>query len=249
MKLVNLGCGNRYHKEWINLDFRSNSEYVQTFNLNDPLPFEDNSVDVVYHSHVLEHFSKCKAKEFLKECYRVLKPGGIIRVVVPNLEDIVINYLYYLNEARKGNKQAKIRYEWMMLEMYDQTVREYGGGEMLEFWKQNPLPEEDFIIKRVGSEVKNALKSIREHKLQPNKKCIEKLPNEVGSFRASGEVHKWMYDEFSLSELLKKIGFRNIVSQKADTSNIKNFNSYLLDTEADGSIRKPDSLFMEAIKK
>lgn len=248
MKLVNLGCGNRHHKDWINLDFHSNSKHVQTFNLNEPLPFKDNSIDVVYHSHVLEHFNKCKAKEFSKECYRVLKPGGIIRVVVPDLEDIVINYLYYLNQARKGDKQAKIRYEWMMLEMYDQTVREHSGGEMLEFWKQNPLPEEDFIIQRVGSEVKNTLKSIKKNNLQPNKKCIEKPKEEVGSFRASGEVHKWMYDEFSLSEFLKGIGFKDIKRQKANTSYIKNFNSYLLDIEKDGSVRKPDSLFMEAAK-
>lgn len=248
MKLLNLGCGKRFHQEWINLDFNSNSKYVQKYNLNNPLPFNDESIDVIYHSHLLEHFSKCRAKEFLKECYRVLKRDGIIRVVVPDLEEIAKNYLFYLNKAKEGDRQAKIRYEWMMLEMYDQTVREYSGGEMLEFWKQNPLSEEEFIIQRVGSEVKNALKSIREKNLKPNKKCIKKSAEEIGNFRASGEVHKWMYDEFSLSELLKKIGFKDIKRQNADTSYIKNFNLYLLDIEEDGSVRKPDSLFMEAVK-
>ncbi len=83
MKLVNLGCGNRFHKDWKNLDARSNSEYVQVFNLYDELPFDDDSIDVIYSSHVLEHFSKCEAPKFLQRCLRILKIGGIIRVVVP----------------------------------------------------------------------------------------------------------------------------------------------------------------------
>lgn len=37
MKLVNLGCDNRYHKDWVNLDFKSNSEYIQQFNLQKKL--------------------------------------------------------------------------------------------------------------------------------------------------------------------------------------------------------------------
>jgi len=95
MKMLNLGCGNRWHKDWINLDFHPNNEFVQKHNLYEPLPFEDGSVDVVYSSHVLEHFPKSFAPKFIQECYRVLKQGGIFRVVVPDLEQIVRNYLVF----------------------------------------------------------------------------------------------------------------------------------------------------------
>jgi SAM-dependent methyltransferase len=57
------------------------------------IPFSDASVDVVYHSHVLEHLDRQDAPGFLCECLRVLKPGGILRVVVPDLEQLARRYL------------------------------------------------------------------------------------------------------------------------------------------------------------
>jgi hypothetical protein len=73
-------------------------------------------------------------------------------------------------------------------------------------------------------------------------------PRQVGDFRALGEVHKWMYDRYSLSVLLNQAGFQQFKVCACNESQIPTFNSYLLDINADGSIRKPDSLFMEARK-
>ncbi|MFN9648236.1 MAG: methyltransferase domain-containing protein, partial [Pseudanabaena sp.] len=58
MKLLNLGCGHRFHSAWTNIDFRSNNENVIAHNLLKGIPFPDQSFDVIYHSHVLEHFSR-----------------------------------------------------------------------------------------------------------------------------------------------------------------------------------------------
>ena len=71
---------------------------------------------------------------------------------------------------------------------------------------------------------------------------------EIGKFRKSGEIHQWMYDSYSLGKLLKEVGFRNIKKCEAHESSIDIFSSYFLDMEPDGSVRKPDSLFMEAVK-
>lgn len=68
-----------------------------------------------------------------------------------------------------------------------------------------------------------------------------------GLFRQTGEIHRWMYDRFSLRRLLEKTGFINVRVCRADESSIPNFNSYDLDM-IEGRIRKPDSLFMEGIK-
>jgi hypothetical protein len=57
-----------------------------------------------------------------------------------------------------------------------------------------------------------------------------------------------MYDRYSLRLLLENAGFKHASVCGADESHIPNFNSYLLDIEADGSVRKPDSLFMEGQK-
>ena len=48
---------------------------------------------MAYSSHTLEHFDKADGRSFLSECHRVLRPGGIIRIVVPDLHVIVVDYL------------------------------------------------------------------------------------------------------------------------------------------------------------
>jgi DNA modification methylase len=91
----------------------------------------------------------------MQECHRVLKDGGIIRVVVPDLEQIVRWYLKLLDESLGGNQDAQKRYDWIMLELFDQMVRNVSGGDMLKYWKNNPIPAESFVIERCGSEVLN----------------------------------------------------------------------------------------------
>jgi predicted SAM-dependent methyltransferase len=122
-QLLNLGCGHRYHNEWTNIDFHSTGKKVIAYNLLKGIPFNDETFDLVYHSNVIEHFSKEDAPKFLKECYRVLKQDGIIRIAFPDLEQIVSHYIRLLTELKRGNMQYESDYDWIMLELYDQTVR------------------------------------------------------------------------------------------------------------------------------
>ena len=85
---VNLGCGNyiaHSHEpgqEWINLDRYAHSAGVQIVaNLEEGLPFKDESVDLLYASHVFEHIRKFP--ELMAECHRVLKPRGVLTLKVP----------------------------------------------------------------------------------------------------------------------------------------------------------------------
>jgi hypothetical protein len=71
---------------------------------------------------------------------------------------------------------------------------------------------------------------------------------QIGRFRQSGEVHQWMYDSYSLSILLRNCGLEKIVNRTASESYIHDWGDFNLDTEPDGSIYKPDSLYMEAVK-
>ncbi|MBF0154306.1 MAG: class I SAM-dependent methyltransferase [Magnetococcales bacterium] len=61
------------------------------------LPLPDHQVDVIYSSHMLEHLDQYAARCFLQEAKRLLKPGGIIRLVVPDLEAMVLNYMKHLD--------------------------------------------------------------------------------------------------------------------------------------------------------
>ncbi|MDB6064819.1 MAG: Methyltransferase type 11 [Pedosphaera sp.] len=153
-KYLNLGCGRRFHQDWVNVDFESSNQSVRACNLLEGIPFKEGEFDAVYHSHVLEHFSKPDGKTFLCECYRVLKTGGVLRVAVPDLEQIVRHYLKCLDGALLGDADSALNYEWIMLEMYDQTVRNQSGGEMGKYFCRDKMDNEEFVYARLGQEAK-----------------------------------------------------------------------------------------------
>ncbi len=251
-ELLNLGCGHRFHPDWVNVDCAPADPAVLPHDLQHPLPFANESFRAVYHSHVLEHLPRAAVPRFLKECHRVLKPGGLLRVVVPDLETIARWYLKCLEGALAGDPEAARRYEWITLELMDQMVREHSGGAMLEYWKQNPMPAEDFVFQRLGPEVRRAVDRLRQTgdtAAAPARNPSASLsPLEVGQFRQSGEVHRWMYDRYSLGVLLQAAGFVAIRACAAHESAIPGFDRYRLDVDEAGAVRKPDSLFMEARK-
>ena len=78
-------------------------------NLNKRWSFEDNSVDVVYASHLFEHLSLKSAALFMKEAYRCLKQGGVIRIVVPDLYKISKKYI---QDYESGNEEASNFIMW-----------------------------------------------------------------------------------------------------------------------------------------
>lgn len=71
--------------------------YVQFDLTNDALPYDSGSVDNIYCSHVLEHVPLESSARFLAECRRVLKPGGVLRIVVPNAEALFEAFQVKLN--------------------------------------------------------------------------------------------------------------------------------------------------------
>jgi SAM-dependent methyltransferase len=69
-----------------------------------------------------------------------------------------------------------------------------------------------------------------------------------GDAAGAGELHRWMYDRHTLVVLLESVGFSAVKVERADTSRIPGWNEYRLDTEPDGRVYKPESLFVEASK-
>ena len=262
---LNIGCGSHFDTLWTNIDFRKTGEGVIAYNLLKGIPFPDNSFEVVYHSHVLEHFSKNDGVFLVKECYRVLKPNGIIRIVIPDLEQITRHYLRLLEEvlANPDDETVEADYNWILLEMYDQTVRNKSGGLMAEYLSQRNMLNEDFVFYRIGEEgkqIRHAFLNQYQTEITTKQRIKNKikeiirfgnrfLPSyyKLGKFRLQGEIHQWMYDRYSLSKLLKNVGFQVIIQQSAFTSYIKEWEQFDLDGK-EGIIRKPDSLFLEAQK-
>jgi predicted SAM-dependent methyltransferase len=92
---LHLGCGEKYIPGFIHIDARKFPHIDHIASVDKLDMFKDNSVDLVYSSHLLEHFPRNKTEDVLREWHRVLKPGGILRIAVPDFEKLVEVYLKY----------------------------------------------------------------------------------------------------------------------------------------------------------
>jgi len=112
MKL-NLGCGGVAPPDWINVDYAIGARLrkipvigpisrrflrcdwnpsIVLHDLRTRFPWADASVDYVYSSHSLEHLTRASGEGFMRETFRVLRAGGIVRIVVPDLQRAVERY-------------------------------------------------------------------------------------------------------------------------------------------------------------
>jgi len=258
MNKLNFGCGTRVAEGWVNIDFTSGDPRVQSVNLLKGLPFPDNSFDAVYSSHVLEHFTKAQAAALLNEARRVLKPGGILRIVVPDFENICTEYFRVISLPEDDARKPEF-YKWVMIEMLDQMTRMKSGGEMRKFY--NEILSDEVKHAEIINYVRQRATFFTE-KAKPKKtfrwlalylKIIKHLiPRSlrpmvyVDTYR--GERHQWMYDRYGMALLVRESGFAGGEVKTFDDSRIPGFNDDRLDCNADGTPYKHSSLYFEAVK-
>lgn len=273
MVLVNIGCGASFHPAWLNFDIEPATREVRPLDTRLGIPLPDASADACYCSHVIEHLTVVETRKVLSDIHRVLKPGGIVRIVVPDLEGIVRAYLRELEGAVRGDVESAGRYEWLTIELLDQMIRRRCGGEMAVFLRGCPDEIKPFIVSRIGREAEAFWTDSSDTALPPRRlggKSISWFIDKVrypvlimlatlvggsrgrqvvqeGWFLSRGEVHRWMYDRYSLGHELERAGFAAVTICQPNESKIPNFNDYELDISA-GQVRKPDSLFAEAVK-
>lgn len=148
--VLNLGCGYQTSERCINIDwsvpirlkgsrigrrvapvlldgerrraYDAITGEVMRHDLRKGIPFADGSVDAVYHSHLLEHLDRDVVPAFLAEVRRVLKPGGIHRIVVPDLERDARAYLASLDAAAAGSVSPAAHEEAVRV-LIEQMVR------------------------------------------------------------------------------------------------------------------------------
>ncbi|UTC76295.1 methyltransferase domain-containing protein [Treponema sp. OMZ 792] len=93
-RFYNIGAGSFFHPYWTNIDYH-NDFYDQNQHIvnieydlmkKEQLPLPDKCAEIIYISHVLEHITDAAAKNILSECYRILKPKGLLRIVQPDID-------------------------------------------------------------------------------------------------------------------------------------------------------------------
>jgi len=115
MLKLNLGCGPQVVDGWVNVDYALGARLaaipvlstalrrlkvfrlewdpsIRIHDLTKPLPWQDGTVDVCYTSHTVEHMSRAQGAALVREAFRVLRPGGVLRVIVPDLRPILDRY-------------------------------------------------------------------------------------------------------------------------------------------------------------
>ncbi|GGI82068.1 class I SAM-dependent methyltransferase [Legionella impletisoli] len=264
---INLACGGKLcnARGWINADHNPSNKSVQRIDLRKRIPYQDNTFDVVYHSQFIEHLPYEKGLEFLKECFRILKPNGVIRVVTPDLQNQTKEYLENL-QALLANPRDEViseKYYWIRLEMLDQLTRHTPGGEMIKFLNSPSVKLHDYLRERLGrsaemmlgaqpiNEVNKLKRNLKLYKGKTRRTISRLIPRafSVGKFRLSGETHLCIYDRFLLSKALCYSGFSDITHVSANESRIPNWEKTLLDSDINGSPDCQKSLFMEATKQ
>lgn len=88
VKKLHLGCGKNYLDGWVNTDFWPDSKAIY-LDITRRFTFEDNTFDYIFTEHVIEHVPYLAGKNLLQESFRVLKPGGTLRVVTPDINFLI----------------------------------------------------------------------------------------------------------------------------------------------------------------
>ncbi len=223
-KYLNVGAGNGWrHNDFISLDLAQDIEINFNLNIDKKLPFEDNSIKGIYTSHCLEHLRYSEVKYWLKDFYRILLKGSILRITVPNI-------ILYLDAYEE--KDASF-FNWIRS----------SGSYAYDSWLRS-------IIRQFASPVVDNYSDEELYKMYSKKDKIEFLnyfEKEVDLIKDDKllwpSIHKsWWSNEKFVKEL-KECGFSkvNILTQNTSGNNIfigKEFNR----------TRPHMSLYIEGIK-
>ena len=121
---LNIGCGKKHLSGFVNMDIAQ--PYDKKLDARKGLPYSDHAVDGVYSEHFFEHLTQAEGLGFLRECRRVLKPGGAVRIAMPDLDELVNRYI---SEDWRGNGDMfKLGFDWVVnrCEMLNIAMREWG---------------------------------------------------------------------------------------------------------------------------
>ncbi len=91
-KKLHIGCGQNQPIDWLNCDLYPLKSNIIHLNATETFPFESDTFSYVFSEHMIEHIPYAGGTFMLKECFRVLKKGGKIRISTPNLQSFISLY-------------------------------------------------------------------------------------------------------------------------------------------------------------
>jgi len=110
MKL-NLGCGKLHREGYVGIDFNKENGAEVIHDLKDKLPYEDNTIDEIYASHIIEHFWWETIPTVLKDWYRVLKKGGVVDIWTVDFDKLIY---HFMNHQPQHFKKTMVGINWRL---------------------------------------------------------------------------------------------------------------------------------------
>ena len=254
------------NQEWNNLTF-STLPYppggtTAVLDVRKGLPFGDGVFDAVYANHLIEHLLPVEASALADEFRRVLRPRGVVRVVVPDLERAARYYLAALERRlAEHSPAAQRRYEWGVINLIDQKVRHRTGGLMLDAMRVET--DKELLRELFGDVATRLFPDIApdaHRRRGAMARAIEMNPRELayallcrakwqlarGDTRKLGENDRWGWDRLSLETLLEARGFVGYEVMEFDRSAIPGWERYDLDSSSLGEYPFEPSVYVES---
>lgn len=124
---LHIGCGANYKDGWINMDYDRHAQRDMRVDVRQGIPFPDCSVDYIFNEHFIEHLSYEDGLAFMKECYRVLKPMGVLRTAFPDMDTLIKAYQDDTWRNMEWVRLAKAEWFPSGCYMLNTCIREGGG--------------------------------------------------------------------------------------------------------------------------
>jgi SAM-dependent methyltransferase len=166
--LYRLSGSNRYYSLEQYCDFLGNNVFIH-HDLSHSIPLKDQTADFIYSSHFLEHLFRKDAERLLTDCHRALKPGGIIRISIPDLAYAISLYArgekkqlleayFFVEDKESFLARHKYMYDFELLKLllenigFSQVVRcVYQEGQTPDIKQLDNRPEDSLFVEAVKS--------------------------------------------------------------------------------------------------
>ena len=189
---INIGGGQWYYPRWENIDYMDDDTYVDyklDLRAKQKLPFQDECAALIFSSHCLEHLSDEDALFTLDECYRIMKPGGLIRIAVPDMDRAFAAY-------RRNDH-----------EFFDRGGVTCSGedieGKLVSFFASYRFGDYIGGPKVAGEEVRKMLREMDKHEFC--RWCVCQIPEDAAH---TGHVNA--FDFAKMRRFLGKSGFAEV---------------------------------------
>ena len=148
---INLGCGQDIKKGWLNIDLfvpaidgtLCRDTVLMSYDLRLGLPLESHSCSFIYSSHFFEHLEYRHGLKLMKDCQRVLKPGGTFRLALPDYREI---FRAYIQGSSEYFSLIDDRWLGQMRDQNTATIVDYVNYAVYQHGEHKFIYDEDKLI-------------------------------------------------------------------------------------------------------